>query len=71
MATNTTHKVNLNKASKEELMQSAEGIGEETANDLICYREQQGGIRSYDELRNIGGISEVMIDKIRSGTTLD
>ena len=55
--------VDLNSAGKEELM-TLEGIGEKRAGDIIAYREQHGGFRSIEEIKQVSGIKESSYAKI-------
>jgi competence protein ComEA len=64
MTSATATKCNLNQASKEDLVQ-IEGVGEKTAEEIIRYRESQGGFKDVDELDNIGSIAKTMLDKIK------
>lgn len=57
-------KVNLNTATKEELM-SIPGIGEAKANQIIQYRSKQGNFQSPEDIMNIPGIKEGMYAKIK------
>ena len=57
-------KININTATKEELM-TLKGIGEVKAEAIIEYRDQYGGIRSIEELINIKGIGEGTIENIK------
>lgn len=58
-----TGKVNINTATKEELM-TLSGIGESRAEDIIRYREEHGGFSSIDEIQNVSGIGEKSFQKI-------
>lgn len=59
-----TGKVNINTATKEELM-ALPGIGESKADAIIAYREAQGKFQSTEELMNINGIKEGVYNKIK------
>lgn len=56
-------KVELNTASKEELM-TLPGIGEAKAASIIKYREQQGRFTSIEDIKQIAGIKEGVFEKI-------
>lgn len=56
--------VNINTADKEVLM-SVKGIGEKRATAIIKYREQQGPFKNIDQLANISGISQDLIETNR------
>lgn len=50
-------KININKASKEEL-ETLEGIGEQTAQKIIDYRKEKGAFKQKEDLKNVTGIGE-------------
>lgn len=54
---NKTTKIAINTATKDELM-SIKGIGESFAERIIAYREEHGGFKSLEELKNISGVGE-------------
>ena len=56
--------ININSATREELM-TLDGIGEVRADAIIAYREQHGGFGSVDELTEVSGIGEKMLEKLR------
>ena len=62
--------VNLNKASKEQLMTLA-GIGESKAEAIIRYRDEQGAFCSVEELMNVPGIKEGTYSKIKDRISIN
>lgn len=56
-------KVNINTATKEELM-TLSGIGEARAEAILKYREEKGGFQSTEELKEIDGIKDGIFGKI-------
>ena len=62
-------KVDLNHASKDELM-TLPGIGDAKAESIIRYREEQGGFQSIEELMKIEGIKEGVFQKIKDDITV-
>ena len=61
-------KVNINEASKEELM-TLSGIGEAKADAIIRYRETNGHFQSIEEIMEIEGIKEGVFRKIEEKIT--
>lgn len=56
--------ININKASKSELMQLS-GIGEARALDIICYREKYGAFKRIEDIKNVSGIKDAAFNKIK------
>lgn len=57
-------RVNINTASKEELM-TLPGIGESKAESVIQYREEHGEFKAVEELTSIPGIKNGVYEKIK------
>lgn len=55
-------KVDINKASKEELMQ-LEGIGDSYAQRIIEFRDTNGPFEKLEDLMNVKGIGPATIEK--------
>ncbi|MEE8320745.1 MAG: ComEA family DNA-binding protein [Gammaproteobacteria bacterium] len=57
--------VNINTADKETLMTVIKGVGEKRAEAIITYREQNGPFKSVDELAEVSGVGQSIVDKNR------
>jgi competence ComEA-like helix-hairpin-helix protein len=57
-------KVNLNEASVQELIELP-GIGEVLAARIVAYREEHGPFQSLDALKQVSGIGDKLVEKIR------
>ncbi|MGL5615344.1 MAG: helix-hairpin-helix domain-containing protein [Sarcina sp.] len=62
-------KININKASKEELM-TLTGIGEVKAESILSYRESKGAFKSIEELAKVDGIGIKTVEKLKEKITL-
>lgn len=63
-----TGKVNINTASKDELL-SISGIGESKAEAIIAYRKENK-FTTIEDIKNVSGIGDAMFDKIKDYITV-
>ena len=68
--TKENKKVNLNKASLEELKQ-IKGLGGKRAQDIIDHRETNGQFKSVDDLKKVSGIGAKTVEKLKEYVTVD
>lgn len=57
-------KINLNTATKEQLM-TLSGIGESKAQNILDYRQENGAFSKTEDIMNIPGIKQGVYDKIK------
>lgn len=57
-------KIDLNRATKEELM-TVTGIGPATAENILAYREEHGLFKTVEDLLQVNRIGEKTLEKIR------
>ena len=63
------NKVNLNNATKEDLM-TLKGIGPARADDIITYRTDHGAFQSIEEIMDVPGIKNNAFEKIKDDITV-
>ena len=56
--------VNINTATLEQL-DTLPGVGEATANKIITYREENGGFKSIEDLKNVKGIGDKKFEDMK------
>lgn len=56
--------VNINTATLEQL-DTLPGVGEATANKIITYREEKGGFKSIEDLKNVKGIGDKKFEDMK------
>ena len=59
-----TDRININTASAEELAELP-GIGAVLAARIIAYREENGAFHDVSELREVKGIGDAMLEKLK------
>jgi len=64
-----TYRINLNTASAEELT-LLPGIGPVKARRIVEHRRRQGPLTSFDDLKDISGISATLAERIAERATL-
>ena len=64
----TNELININTASKEQLM-TLSGVGESKANAIISYREENGFFKTIEDLLNVSGIGNSIYEKIKNYIT--
>ncbi|EAG3840498.1 ComEA family DNA-binding protein [Listeria monocytogenes] len=57
-------KINLNSATKDDLQQ-VPGIGESKATAIIEHREKEGLFQTIEDLKNVSGIGEKTVEKLK------
>ncbi len=62
-------KININTATVEELTQ-LKNVGVKTAERIVAYREANGPFRSMDDLTNVKGIGEKILDRNQNRMTI-
>ncbi|MBI3783958.1 MAG: ComEA family DNA-binding protein [Deltaproteobacteria bacterium] len=62
--------VNINTASATELA-TLKGIGDAKAKAIIAYREKNGPFKTVDELNNVSGIGDKMLNNLRPQITVE
>src|SRR5699024_5584363 len=63
-----SQKININLASKDELMQ-LNSIGSVKADNIIKYREEHGPFNSIEEITNVSGIGDKTFDSLKENLT--
>ena len=61
--------ININTATLEELM-TLSGVGESKALSIIEYRNNVGGFKSIEEIKNVRGIGDAAFEKIKNNITI-
>ena len=62
--------VNVNTASVEEL-QLLPGVGEARARAIVDLRKQRGGLKSMEDLRDVKGIGDASLERLRPHVAFD
>lgn len=63
-------KININTASKEVLMSEIKGVGEKRADAIIAYRKENGPFKTVDELSEVSGVGESIVEKNKDSLTV-
>ena len=61
--------VNINTASSAEL-EALPGIGPAKAKAIVEYRQKNGAFKSVEELKNVKGIGDAVLNKLKAEATV-
>lgn len=70
LATTDTKPVNINSATAAEL-ESVKGIGNSKAKAIVDYRDKNGPFKTVDDLKNVKGIGDRMMNTLREQVTIE
>jgi comEA protein len=65
----TSAKIDINKASAAEL-QTLKGIGPQTAQAIVKYREENGPFKSVEDLNKVKGIGKKKVESLKDKITV-
>ena len=65
-----SQQVNINTADVATLAGSLRGVGIKKAEAIVAYRSEHGPFKSVDELVNVKGIGDKMLEQLRSQVSL-
>ena len=68
-ANSTEQVVNINTATKEELL-TLNGVGDKKADQIINYREQQGEFKTIEDLKQVQGIGDKIFEGLQDSITV-
>lgn len=66
----TGRKININTATTQQLSDELDGIGIVMANRIVAYREQNGGFKNIEQLKEVSGIGEKIYAKLKDFITV-
>jgi competence protein ComEA len=69
LATSAFAKVNINTADAKELA-TLPGIGQVKAEAIITYRKANGNFKNIEELKEVKGIGDKVVEKVKPEATL-
>lgn len=67
--TNKEQKININKADVATLA-TLPGIGPSKAQSILTYREENGQFQTIDDLKNVSGIGDKTLEKLKDAITV-
>ena len=70
-AVENSEKVNINTADAETLDKNLKYVGEKTAKRIVDYRKENGDFKSVDDMTQVRGVGEKIIESNRSMMTTD
>jgi comEA protein len=63
-------RVNINKASVEELLELPR-VGEAVANRIVVFRQENGPFKKVEDIKSVRGIGDKVFDQIRPSIRVD
>ena len=67
---NAEDQVNINTADAATLAATIQGVGDDKAAEIVSYREKNGPFKSIDDLLNVKGIGEAILNENRDKLTV-
>lgn len=62
--------VNINKANATEIAAALNGIGSKKAEEIVAFREKHGPFKTIEQLQDVKGIGQKMIEKNKANIRL-
>jgi len=63
-------RININKASVEELVELPR-VGQAVAKRIVLYRQENGPFKKVEDIKSVRGIGDKVFDQIRSSIRVD
>lgn len=63
-ASGDQERINLNQASKDDLMK-IDGVGDKKADKIIAYRQEHGDFRQVEDLKNVAGFGDKTVARLK------
>lgn len=66
----SVHAVDINSATAAQLADGLQGIGAKKAEAIVNYRQKHGAFKSIDDLKNVKGIGDKLVDRNRKNLSV-